>query len=478
VKLRHCPATVSAPARRPVLSAMAGNQPRLLPHRAEFPVNHCRRPLFGRVVGRWLDERKSGDRSSRPQPACVPRGTKEPSCPLFPHLFSRLQILTRAFSAHILSGLFTILLLTLSAPALPGCLHSRRGHRCHRRQGHRRQRTADQWRQGRRLGHLQPTAVFRFSPASRAASYLLVSAKSFRQLETPGFYAGRLDAVERNLVLEPEWVRESIVVTATGTPTPQPQTSAATSVLAPLDLACADDLTSALRLMPGTFVTQGPTRRAVLALHPRRGLGRQQNSPGRGQRRRSGRSIRLWTAFVHRDRARRDISRPRLQPLWRRRGQWRSQPDHPPRHHQLSLDSFPGRCGQLLHLARRTGGSRRAQQAGLPGRLQLAADRQQSAQWTSTMWPPRPPISAGSPTAARRFAPPCTTASMPPAFPAPGTFITSATTANRAIRTCTPERHWKTRPPPDFHNRLPVRPDAQARAIPAVVPGRHLHTRR
>jgi len=86
--------------------------------------------------------------------------------------------------------------------------------------------------------------------------FLVVSAKSFRQLETPGFYAGRLDNIERNVVLEPEWARESIVVTATGTPTPQPQTSAATSVLGPLDLALRDDLVSALRLMPGTFVVQ------------------------------------------------------------------------------------------------------------------------------------------------------------------------------------------------------------------------------
>ena len=86
--------------------------------------------------------------------------------------------------------------------------------------------------------------------------FLVVSAKSFRQLETPGFYAGRLDNIERNVVMEPEWVRESIVVTATGTPTPQPQTSAATSVLGPLDLALRTDLVSALRLMPGTFVVQ------------------------------------------------------------------------------------------------------------------------------------------------------------------------------------------------------------------------------
>jgi vitamin B12 transporter len=101
--------------------------------------------------------------------------------------------------------------------------------------------------------------------------FLVVSAKSFRQLETPGFYAGRLDSVERNLVLSPEWARESIVVTATGVPTPQPQTSAATSVLSPLDLALHDDLVSALRLMPGTFVTQSGQRGAQSSLFVRGG---------------------------------------------------------------------------------------------------------------------------------------------------------------------------------------------------------------
>ena len=86
--------------------------------------------------------------------------------------------------------------------------------------------------------------------------YLVVSAKSFRQIETPGFYDGKLDNIERNVVLEPEWVRESIIVTATGTPTPQPQTSSATSVIGSQDLALRDDLVSTLRLMPGTFVVQ------------------------------------------------------------------------------------------------------------------------------------------------------------------------------------------------------------------------------
>jgi iron complex outermembrane receptor protein/vitamin B12 transporter len=101
--------------------------------------------------------------------------------------------------------------------------------------------------------------------------FLVVSAKSFRQLETPGFYAGRMDSIERNLVLEPEWVRESIVVTATGTPTPQPQTSAATSVLGPADLALRDDLVGVLRLMPGTIVVQSGQLGAQTSLFVRGG---------------------------------------------------------------------------------------------------------------------------------------------------------------------------------------------------------------
>ncbi|MGA2217431.1 MAG: TonB-dependent receptor plug domain-containing protein [Terracidiphilus sp.] len=97
---------------------------------------------------------------------------------------------------------------------------------------------------------------FQILTGSTGRFFLVVSGKSFRQIETPMFYAGPLDNIERNVVLEPEWVRESIVVTATGTPTPQPQTSAATDVLGPLDLILQEDLTSALRLMPGTSVVQ------------------------------------------------------------------------------------------------------------------------------------------------------------------------------------------------------------------------------
>jgi vitamin B12 transporter len=129
------------------------------------------------------------------------------------------------------------------------------------------------------LGNGKPVATavstadgsFQILTGSTGRFFLVVSAKSFRQIETPTFYAGSLDNIERNVVLEPEWVRESIVVTATGTPTPQPQTSAATNVLGPLDLALRDDFVSALRLMPGTFVVQAGQRGAEATLFVRGG---------------------------------------------------------------------------------------------------------------------------------------------------------------------------------------------------------------
>ena len=126
---------------------------------------------------------------------------------------------------------------------------------------------------GKVVGSAVSTAdgSFQILTGTTGRFYLVVSASTFRQLETPGFYAGALDNVERNVVLEPEWVRESIVVTATGTPTPQAQTSAATSVIGPQELALQSDLTGALRLMPGTFVVQSGQMGAQSSLFVRGG---------------------------------------------------------------------------------------------------------------------------------------------------------------------------------------------------------------
>ncbi len=101
--------------------------------------------------------------------------------------------------------------------------------------------------------------------------FLMISAPTFRQLETPIFYAARMDRIERNLVMEPEWVRQSIVVTATGTPTPQAQVGAATSVLEQDELGLRTDLVSSLRMMAGTFVVQAGQRGAQSSLFVRGG---------------------------------------------------------------------------------------------------------------------------------------------------------------------------------------------------------------
>jgi len=112
---------------------------------------------------------------------------------------------------------------------------------------------------------------FQILTGQRGRFFLLVSATKFRQLETPGFYAGQLDNIERNLVLEPDWVHESIVVSATGTPTPQPQTGAATTVIGPTELELSQDMVSSLRLMPGTFVVQTGQRGSQTSLFVRGG---------------------------------------------------------------------------------------------------------------------------------------------------------------------------------------------------------------
>src|SRR6202042_1691757 len=67
--------------------------------------------------------------------------------------------------------------------------------------------------------------------------YVLASGISFRQLQTESFYGGRFDNVEQNVVLEPEWVRQSVVVTATGVPQPEAQVSGSVTELTAEDFA-------------------------------------------------------------------------------------------------------------------------------------------------------------------------------------------------------------------------------------------------
>lgn len=97
---------------------------------------------------------------------------------------------------------------------------------------------------------------FQITTGVKGRFFLVVSAQTFRQLQTPDFYAGHFDSIQRNLVLEPAWVHQSIVVTATGSPTPQPQTSSATTVLDQSQLGLRTNLLDSLRQVPGAFVAQ------------------------------------------------------------------------------------------------------------------------------------------------------------------------------------------------------------------------------
>jgi vitamin B12 transporter len=108
------------------------------------------------------------------------------------------------------------------------------------------------------------------SPAS-GRFYVLASGVSFRQLQTQSFYGGRFDNVEQNVILEPDTVRQSVVVTATGTPQPQAQVSASVSGLTQEDLVNRADITDPLRQLPGINVVQQGERGGVTSVFIRGG---------------------------------------------------------------------------------------------------------------------------------------------------------------------------------------------------------------
>jgi vitamin B12 transporter len=86
--------------------------------------------------------------------------------------------------------------------------------------------------------------------------YVVVAGKTFHQMTTSAFYAGKLEAVEQNLVLEPEWVRQEIVVTPTGTPLPQEQVSSSVTLVPREQFENRTDLVDILRQVSGTNVVQ------------------------------------------------------------------------------------------------------------------------------------------------------------------------------------------------------------------------------
>ncbi len=316
VKFRHCPATVSAPAF--ACRRITRQEPdRISAQACSALSGSAIKPLKSKPFGSALGRRLNRAQVRRPVLGApnrfhVPRGTKELTCRL-PISCAQLPA-APCFGRSPCSSLLNCAVVCPAA-SIRGVVTDATGAKV-------TGASISLISNGQVIASAVSTADGSFQILTGAAGrfFLVVSAKSFRQLQTPDFYAGQFDSIERNVVLEPAWVRESIVVTATGTPTPQPQTSAATTVLGPLDLALRDDLVSALRLMPGAFVVQDrPAWRAILALRPRRRLRRQQDPPRRRRCRRPGQSIRFRLALHHGGRERGSLSRAGFQPLRRGR---------------------------------------------------------------------------------------------------------------------------------------------------------------
>jgi iron complex outermembrane receptor protein/vitamin B12 transporter len=96
--------------------------------------------------------------------------------------------------------------------------------------------------------------------------YVLAGGHSFRQMTTKSFYGGRLDDVKQDVTLEPAFVHQQVIVTATGTPTPQAQVSAPVSALDAAQFENRASIADALRQMPGVTVVQSGQRGAVTSL--------------------------------------------------------------------------------------------------------------------------------------------------------------------------------------------------------------------
>ena len=130
---------------------------------------------------------------------------------------------------------------------------------------------------------------------------------------------------------------------------------------------------------------------------------------------------------------------------------------------------FHGDAGNFSTSQRRTGSRRQRTTSWITWAHSVGCRPPTICPTTSTMWPRRRPTWAGSPAGARRFAARCTMAWMPRAFPMPGTFITLPTRPRRRTRTSLLSASIDNQTTADFHNTRALRPDPQARAIQPVA---------
>ena len=112
---------------------------------------------------------------------------------------------------------------------------------------------------------------YQISTGSVGRFYVLATGESFKQVVTESFYGAPLQSIEQNITLEPDTIRQAIVVTATGTPTPLAQVSASVSRLSATDFQNFADVTEALRTVPGFHLVQTGERGGLTSLFIRGG---------------------------------------------------------------------------------------------------------------------------------------------------------------------------------------------------------------
>lgn len=117
----------------------------------------------------------------------------------------------------------------------------------------------------------QVDGSFEIRSTSSGRFLLLASSPGFAVQVSEVFYGQALDAVERNLTLTLNPVREEITVTATGLPTPLEQTSAAVMLMPRETLSTRYGIADELRLQPGVSVVQNGGYGGVTSLFVRGG---------------------------------------------------------------------------------------------------------------------------------------------------------------------------------------------------------------
>ena len=112
---------------------------------------------------------------------------------------------------------------------------------------------------------------YALSTSSAGRYYVLAAGVHFRQLVTQSFYGGALASIERNVTLEPDTVRQAVVVSATGTPLPAAQVSASVTELDRTEIQDLQNVTAALRTVPGFSLSQSGEAGGVTSLFIRGG---------------------------------------------------------------------------------------------------------------------------------------------------------------------------------------------------------------